>query len=1275
MEKAALTAIGAFVRVVAFVAKPFKSRLEKKLWVFRILNRMGLIEKSDQFDYVYLATLVNLIDVSRKPKGIVKLFEIEEVRRAFKEEIYLGNNWAFSVILDGNVHTSPEFKYLKKYDLNLIKEISDFKVEFKNVAQLSRVPKEIERDAVVSLQFDLLQKKIESEFGKISLKNVLPTLGLVPPELANESSPRIKALSNLRTALAAKSMVLIYGSISTGKTQLAARLFRTHNGPKVWTSLKNVSQDVNYSMSILGELALSFQIGEVVGNLGMQIENVFARLQPGTLIVIDDLPLIDGRNRNDDFLVLLISVAIAKGIKILSTSNHKMPRNVTEVLPSDGLEELAVPFFSIEEIREIVVSFGQTEQVALSVSSIILNVSSGHPIIVKAICKYLNAGNWDMDVPKVSQLFSGDYSSELSDETYVKLAKTIDDEKTRELIFRLNLVNGPFSKEEVNTVSEIEPRIMEPFSRVAGVLGLWIQALPDSRYEVSPLIKRLQKYNPDPATKLSVFLALGDQILSKKSLDPVQAQTAIIYFLAANAVNKAGFVLTVVLREAKDNPSVYSDWGFDYLWRRSALPEDMDLQLKLQIRFLQTSLYNSLDEDITYLLEDLENIVEKALQGSENMAVAAIWMSILYSKSNPIKSAHYFKIGHNGLSKTNLLTSLKGTDFDYSPEAMIWLPGTHIKTKNEFEGWLDAFEKLTEKERKQAIVSDGSHLLCSMIFLNMIRAEQAKDVSARNWLQLLSDFEFIGQNAKRLTFPLMYYASIRYRILVLSDSLNKINEAKQLADTNLSGSDLNDESTFLITDMIGRQLFYRGMNDLALAYLARSVNVLSGNFYVEQVEGFLAFSQIVGSKDPETAHVFMTKARDFVRGNEFVSESLRIKVYGEFGISEFLNKNIEKAIYAMEEGFAVVMKSYSTTMEDKVAVIRYGHVVNFFRAILKNIPPPAKDITDEEYVVPTRGFFTRGFDATGMEKFYLPERPFMVSYLFMNCFEEMGDLALAKKWAQSCFSTNKVLTSNAFYSIINTCLWYLIAENKFDEAIRWQIDVVNKMRTSTGDEFNVLMATIDPSKQKSTRPTFHPESYDALLLQNIIVLIVLKATDDIQKFPSSQTRVMDDLIIVLNRWAEVFVDKVAIDAIVRIVSLSRDPRNQDLVEILGVVQINHGSYDSTVKFIGYLMLSIRAPTLEALQQHSALIEWVDEWIQKISYGGYTFIATPFFVEFWKHRFNSRPDDFENHTHLLTIGVPFIQKATKGRKLKNLFKVLYNHLGVDPNTRLLNWMEN
>ena len=227
------------IRVIGFLFKLTKSKLEKNFYSYKVLRKIYTVELKDDFLSIYIATLYNLIYEYGKDENIIKLFSIKEVEDAFRKELYENNSWSFHLALDDHLHTNPKLRALKSIPFDIGKEIEDFKKEFQKVVNQTRSPKEMEdTSTILSIKHDT--KKI---LNTISIpSDLLPRKDEYlkdleyPKQLRKEKNPKqaldyLDSFQNERWDLAdniIKHKILSakgYCNLELNKTHEAAQLF------------------------------------------------------------------------------------------------------------------------------------------------------------------------------------------------------------------------------------------------------------------------------------------------------------------------------------------------------------------------------------------------------------------------------------------------------------------------------------------------------------------------------------------------------------------------------------------------------------------------------------------------------------------------------------------------------------------------------------------------------------------------------------------------------------------------------------------------------------------------------------------------------------------------------------------------------------------------------------------------------------------------------------------------------------------------------------------
>ena len=271
--------------------------------------------------------------------------------------------------------------------------------------------------------------------------------------LINNISYRKNTIKNIMSDWGDKTWLNLYGGFDTGKTQLSLLIER-------YLAFENV---LNYNFKELSNAEFQNIIGLLFsqflsGNINDSLQNVNLKL-----IILDDLPEF-GLDEN------VITFCKENNIKVLSTSNYKIHSKITKTIISN-FYELRIPLLTKEEIEEVILTY-KNDDVLKDFSTIILAISTGYPIYVQIICRYLDSKEWSLTDENLAEFISGKSFDELDDETYQKLFSSTQDENSRELLYRLNIVLGAINNEIVDLVSKINPIVEKPFEKIKNLTGI-----------------------------------------------------------------------------------------------------------------------------------------------------------------------------------------------------------------------------------------------------------------------------------------------------------------------------------------------------------------------------------------------------------------------------------------------------------------------------------------------------------------------------------------------------------------------------------------------------------------------------------------------------------------------------------------------------------------------------------------------------------------------------------------------------------------------------------
>lgn len=1159
----------------------------------------------------------------------------------------------FYTLFRDKVHSDPKLKQLF-IEENYKEEIYEISQELQSISEkISSVKSDTTQTLEKVEQNQKTLDLIKNKFGNLDITTQIILNDESTQPLVDKITYRVSLVSRLTNELQQNYWVALNGEVGYGKTQIAALLVNDLKYPLLWINLRGFTSS-NFIIKIFYKICKSANSTET------EFGPLLKRLPANSIIVLDDLPKIEKKIYL--LFVGFLRACFENNIKVLSTSNYHITNKFLELVPGKVLSK-EIPAMDETDTKEILIAYGCSDEKAELYKRFVQLTSSGHPTILVSICRYLMNKNWALEVGEIQAIFSNKFSSELTELTYSYLSDTIEDDDTKELLSRLNIINGSFTVNDVRVVSGVQPSIKLPIEKLQNLVGLWVQKETDTLFSLSPLLKQIGSENLSFDIETSINRELGENILSKERLDPHSAIKAITYFIKSNEYNKAGFILVLVLSESLKNSKLFFEWGFNLFWLNTSLPEEMDLILQMQIRVFQINILNDEDKD-KFLINDLESIVGKASLAGINTAPAYMLLSYNYARVDTKKANTYLLKGLKDiqdlktLSDTNLVENLPTENF-------IWVTAFGIKNEDDLSNWFDTVQTFTDKIKESLIHNEGYKISALKICSNLYRIELEKGLKA-NWTKLISILNSLIHKSKELGFTLFIANAVKQLIIIYFEHLNNTEEAYKIVALYSSAFVPYSTESFLINDTLGRQLFYKGDIEKSISYMLEAVSIDVDDFYTEKIDTWIVMSQLLGKEDNISAHHYVEKAQKFTLISEYSNELTKIKVNGEYAISFGLNKKYVEAIYELEKGYSILVDSYKDNDEYKATISRYGHVIYYYYLILEKGHPPTKTMDDQVYLPPYRGLFLKSNDNEMVQSHFFEERLIMVPYSLLKCFETIGDLPLAKKWANIMVSLSSKLTHMVFSTLIHDAIPYLIIDGKFNMAI----NVAKNMLSNINIDKNVL-AKETSNKYLTTiiqnRPNIRIDGGNEIILELVIVpsLVIILAKENIEE----KNRSINELI----KQIKALTDEDYYVIIINILEKLKNVDN-DYAELVNLCKGYTGQKQDTVKVIGYLTASISAPIRIALNLHMSLVGRVENHTMKISIGTYRFIVLPFFKNYWLTRYEAEREAFFDPIYFKTKGLEHYEKSKWDKKLRSWFRVICHHLEYGTSTQEQNWLD-
>lgn len=1232
------------------------------------LNKIRFYEDSDVFDKLIQGVFLKKYDVS------AELLD-------GKEHIFVPTNEEIEIFcqeLSNKVNGNKKLRKIKKLFIEEEYKSEIFKIS-NDIDKLRTENRDIKTNIEQVLRTTTnLQTAIKGISEKLGVSISFTPQVIVDSQLnsplVENLSLRSELVSEYLTVLDNNTYLAINGGVGMGKTQIAALLVRQSKNQVYWINLRE-TQGSNFFLKIIYALAAAAKVsGETYEEL---IEKVFSVIKSGSLIVLDDLPRFENSNEANSFFITFFNYCKKAGIKILSTSNYEISPKVKDLLKTESVKHCVIKPLSEKEVFEILLSYGCGESNAEKLKKITKSVSSGHPTIASAICRFLKNRAWKMTVDEVMKLFEGDFSSELTESTYLSIDKTIQDEETKELLYRIKVILGSFTQDEVKKIAEINPEIKSALGKFSAVVGLWIQRDSERTYQLSPLIKNLKISSLDKNLEQRINLLLAKSILEKKMLDPFDAKNAIHYFIAADDYKNAISVLITALNEGLKQPKFFYDAGFDLYWFNTPLPEEINLYLKLYVRLLQLTIAVYGRKEIKYLRDSLEEILELAAKDGINIAPAALLLSTTYMQDNFEKANAYLIRGLTELDKLGTENNIKTIELGkFSPEVMMWTSTFAIKDWGELDKWVSSIEQMLPEQMNKMLDDEIGEQASLSLFDRLYRIENSKESHVQNWNTFLQNINHVAEKVEKFGFDFLNANIVKYQILVNCEKLDAIEAAIEIGTKALLKTE-NVICQFLIKDSLGRHLFYRGHVQLGEKYVMDAVVIPVPDFYTDKLETYLVTSQIIGQKDEKAAHYYSEQAYKLALGNSSFGEVAQAKVVGEYAISLWLIGDIKKSLYELERGFNKLITSFNTSDDCKATIVRYGHFLKQIAYLIAQNNPEPRCQLESDYIVPNRGFFLFTNNKKVADVRFFSGSLFTGATIFLDCFLEIEDFELSKKWANHCIDLSDKWERNPFILILNNSISFLIIEGRYKEALERTREIVIKTNKLVESE-EVFTDSIDNEELRKklaegAKPRSNKGDVDTIIIEHVFIPSIVNV---LQKRIYSLPKSIEEAEILLKAIIderETFEAKNRIDKIIEYVS-SLVGGDIDYNKLINEAKNQITNSETQLAVICYYIAFFNAPPVTALQIHLNLMDRLEPGTRKLSLSEYIFVYLPFFESYWIHKFEINKNVFVDHENWNTKAIRSFREEKWYNRMGRLLTVVCMHLQYLPEGPQSKWLK-
>ncbi|MFP2895366.1 hypothetical protein [Corallococcus sp. 4LFB] len=764
-----------------------------------------------------------------------------------------------------------------------------------------------------------------------------------PPIVPGAERPEL--LEKLLQSLDTKTWVALTGDHGAGKTQLARRLGEHHLPRLHWLRLRGLSTE-----------AASTLIFNTTSTFTPEADH-------HPLLVLDDLPRIRHGDLLSDHLTDLTQNKSTSHIQLFSTSNHQLPIQLLDLL-GIHIESIPTPRFTDSEAKSLFAST-QAPSDFLENSKLIetLNaLAGGHPTLLQAMSRYLKKANWAIsDDSTLTGIFRRDYAQPIQAEIQSIIKSTVSEPESRELLYRLDIVVGSISEQEIRTICAVSPSIEHPFEHTAELTGLWLQPEDHQTYSLSPLLKQFGKVNLPTARFQLINRSLGESILSRGVIAPADVDRCIIYFTAADLAERAATLLlaglAMLLKHKTSSSWRYSTWLS--LWADSPLPSNMRLDAKLVLRGVQTQAREAYSLPVDFILGDLDALLTAAgPKESEAVIIACTHAISANTSSAPERNFKYSKAALRAWRSTlPAERSSAALDLPSHVEWALWVMATSVRSVSNLEDWISIFEALSPEQQSTALQSQmanrGTMLMVDQLWLH----EQDKDPRLQDWPSIIATLTHWHDKARRLKRPELSAAAMRALIAIKAEVESQPQEAIVLAREELKIHTTDSLPAFMINECIGRNLAYKNMWPEAFHHLISATQYTGSELPVERMLAHLEASYAATKTGNPDRISLAQKAVSITDESSTIGPTERVKALAELAIALWQTHGLSQAFDTWNLAAKELLKVTTDDFRRNGLFMIFGHCTGYFMILARTGHPPASLPNGQHYAPPQSRLF------------------------------------------------------------------------------------------------------------------------------------------------------------------------------------------------------------------------------------------------------------------------------------------------------------------------------
>lgn len=890
-----------------------------------------------------------------------------------------------------------------------------------------------------------LDISFESIFQKVVSKDIaeeynrLPSINLLYDQYNNSSyivipkniAMRSKLVEEIIREFHDNDILNIYGLVSSGKSVLAGLIVSKMNKYQLYIDLTGVNVSgidrvINDVMKGILESKKIYNVNELI------IEQICKLININGVIILDNFPFIKRGDKVYYFFNTLLGICKKYGMKVIIISSKpiKHLRYEANMLNINYQESKTL---TKEDIVEILKGYNfkcNDKQV-----DFFYGITNGNISLVYSLFYYLSNNNWNL-MDKFTEIITKQYAMDIRDDLQYKIMDLIEDKDAKELLYRVALIDFPYSREYVESIAEIEPGIAFIEEKLSLLEG-WI--LKDGQfYSNMPLLEEIAEKNLNSANVIRIHKRIIEKLTKdNKCLDYKGFFRVFTHLNKAQEYNRAGLLLANAIQKLSDSEVDKDYWNILSIWSELNPPNEMDTEIVLCIRVMQIKCCDKFNIDIISLLNKLDKCIDKIVkEDKQESLLILVLISIHFCLRDPLIALKYLYIIFKHID-SEIIERIANDLPKAKIEPILYMCCVKIKHIEERELFFRIYDRLNAKQMENLNSFEYTHDATSAICNNIWMDELKKQDKEKNWIHVIEQLAIIEAKAEKSNNKWLLIDSIKAQIIVYGEYIQDLKKAENIAVKILNSELAKDkEVEFIIRDVIGRQFVYTKDFEKAKVYLD-GITLEFNGFPLEKIDYLIQYSILNSNYNRKVAIKNLLDASIIISELNLTYRK-SVENLGELAIEYWLNKDYS-SMYNVIKKYIDIMNSVHLEDRDgkwKSLVVCLGHCTGYFSSILETGRPPEKTGDGGVYAEPIRGMFIN--DGGNKEFIYNKDKNALI-------YAHMGEMAEFLGKYNDCESflrqfINQYKDKDGIRGVIGRKLIIYVANNSLEEAFSLAVE-------------------------------------------------------------------------------------------------------------------------------------------------------------------------------------------------------------------------------------------